>query len=117
MAFIIASSSEWHSACSACSGTPGQSEVHPSFDTSTKLWVVKERLCTTEQRVYVPYRGGVVVESLGVRLSQRIQFNTDIGFPLSGHEGILEALEKLGEEEGPEFIIVNGDSVLPYITF
>ena len=24
------------------SGVPGQSEVHPSFDTSTKLWVVKE---------------------------------------------------------------------------
>ena len=57
------------------------------------------------------------MESLAVRLSQRIQFNTDIGFPLSGHEGVLEVLEKLGEGEGPEFIIVNGDPVLPNITF
>ena len=24
------------------SGVPGQSEVHPSFDTSIKFWVIKE---------------------------------------------------------------------------
>ena len=53
-------------------GMPGQSEVHPSFDTSMKLWVVKEWFCTTEQWVYVPYGGGVVTESLAVRLSQCI---------------------------------------------
>ena len=57
------------------------------------------------------------MESLTLRLSQHIQFNTDISFPLSGHEGILEVLEKVSEEEGPEFIIVNGDPVLPNITF
>ena len=57
------------------------------------------------------------MESLALRLSQRIHFNTDIGFPLSGHEGILEVLEKVCEGEGPEFIIVNGDPVLPNVTF
>ena len=40
----------------------------------------------------------------------------DISFPFGGHEGVLEVLEKVGEGEGPEFIIVNGDPVLPNIT-
>ena len=57
------------------------------------------------------------MKSLALRLSQYNQFDMNISFPLSGHEGILEALEKVGEGEGPEFIIVNGDPVLPNVTF
>ena len=41
----------------------------------------------------------------------------DISFPFGGHEGILEVLEKVSEGEGPEFIIVNRDPVLPNVTF
>ena len=57
------------------------------------------------------------MEGLVLGLVQCIQFDMDIGFPFSKHEGILEALEEVGEGESLEFIIMNGDPVFPDVTF
>ena len=34
---------------------PGQGEIHPCFDTSTKFCVVEKGVCTMEQRIHIPH--------------------------------------------------------------